>query len=223
MYAQDEGRERNLYVVPYEGGNPRLIGPTRTDRVTPRWAPDNRRLAFASPDSSAGGILIADLPERRFVTRGRSALRLFVGGLAWSPDGRKLLFPPDDPGRFVLLDLETDRETSFSPPSAGCSIARCSRRMAGKSFSALATVTPRSLATGPGDKPLAGAYRSPGGFPLLWAADGWIYLMRGRELWRVRPKWRRSALRIAAAGVLVVGAADDGRSGDAAGLYRQGD
>jgi eukaryotic-like serine/threonine-protein kinase len=116
VYAKDEGKERNLYVVPYEGGTPRLVGPTRSDRVTPRWAPDNQRLAFASSDSAAGGIIVADVRELRFSPRGRSALRLFVGGLAWSPDARKLLFPPDQPDRFVLLDLESNRETMIAPP-----------------------------------------------------------------------------------------------------------
>jgi eukaryotic-like serine/threonine-protein kinase len=189
VYAQDEGRERNLYVVPYEGGAPRLVGPTRSDRVTPRWAPDNQRLAFASADSSAGGILVADMREPRFSMRGRSALRLFFGGLAWSPDGRTLLFPPDEPDRFVLLDLETNRETRIAPPvSRGMlhnpQLSPDGREVllaASDGFSRvllrveLAAKRWQEFAAAPADA-----------LPLLWAPDGWIYLLRGRELWRIR-------------------------------------
>jgi eukaryotic-like serine/threonine-protein kinase len=190
VYAKDEGRERNLYVVPYEGGAPRLVGPTRSDRVTPRWAPDNQRLAFASADSSAGGILVADMRELRFSTRGRSALRLFVGGLAWSPDGRKLLFPPDQPDRFVLLDLETNRQTMIAPPVSrgmlhspqfspdGREVLVAASDGYSRSFWRLELATNRW-------QELTGA---PGGsIPLRWGSDGWIYLLSGLELWRIRP------------------------------------
>lgn len=190
VYAKDEGRERNLYMVPYAGGPPRLVGPTRSDRVTPRWSPDNKRLAFASPDSSAGGILLADVREPRLSTRGRSALRLFIGGLAWSPDGRKLLFPPDEPDSFVLLELETDRETRVAPPvSRGMlhspQFSRDGREILVAASDGSSRVFWRlELATNRWQE-LTGA---PGGsLPLLWAPDGWIYLLSGRELWRIRP------------------------------------
>ena len=189
VYAKDEGRERNLYVVPYEGGAPRLVGPTRSDRVTPRWSPDNRRLAFASADSSAGGVLVADMRELRFSTRGRSALRLFVGGLAWSPDGRKLLFPSDQLDRFVLLDLESDRETIIAPPSSRGMLHSPQFSPDGRQILIAAsdgysrTFWRLELATNRWQE-LTGA---PGGsLPLLWGSDGWIYLLSGRELWRTR-------------------------------------
>jgi Tol biopolymer transport system component len=196
-YAQDEGRERNLYVVPYDGGNSRLIGPTRTDRVTPGWAPDSRRLAFASADSSAGGILIADLIERRFMPRGRSPLRLLAASLAWSPDGRKLLYPPDDPRRLVMLDLETGQETSFSPPAAQGMLhnqvfspdGRAVILRASNGYSHGYWLV--DVATGRW-RPLIG--NSWQGFPLLWATDGYVYLMRGREIWRIRPNGQAAEL-----------------------------
>ena len=53
--------------------------------------------------------------------------------------------------------------------------------------SVLATVTPAP--TGWGKSLLVSGKRLPvkwEGLPLLWSPDGWIYLMRGKELWRVR-------------------------------------
>jgi Tol biopolymer transport system component len=190
VYAQDEGRERNLYVVPYEGGSPRLLGPSRSDWVTPRWGPDSRRLAFAAPDSSARGILVADVRELRFQPRGRSALRLELGGMAWSPDGRKLLFPPDEAGRFVLLDLETDRETRIGPSVShgmlhspqfspdGREVFFAASDGSSRVFWRMELATNRwQEVNGLPDAAL----------PVLWSREGWIYLLEGKELWRVRP------------------------------------
>ena len=54
-YARDEEAGRNVYVVPFEGGEPRLVGAIRSDRNSPRFSPDGRRIAFAPIDSSAPG------------------------------------------------------------------------------------------------------------------------------------------------------------------------
>jgi serine/threonine-protein kinase len=188
-YARDEARERNIYVVPYDGGTPRRIGPTRSDRVTPSWAPDSRRLAFASADSSTGGVLIADLAEEGVARRGRSPLRLVVATLAWSSDGGKLLLPPDDPGRLVMLDVETNQETSLAPPVTRAMLHNhhfSPDRLhvllsAGDGYSS--TLWLGEVSTGRWQRLSGEDWK---GMPVLWSPDGWIYLMRGKELWRVR-------------------------------------
>ena len=188
-YARDEARERNLYVAPYEGGTPRRIGPTRTDRVTPSWAPDSRRLAFASADSSTGGVLIADLAEEGLVRRGRSPLRLLTATLAWSPDGGTLLLPPDDPQRLVMLDLETGRETSLSPPVTQSMLHNHHFSPDGQQVLLSAsdgytrTLWLGELSTGRWQQLNSEKWE---GLPLLWSPDERIYLLRGKEIWRVR-------------------------------------
>ena len=189
VYARDEGTERNLYLVPYEGGPPRLLGPTRSDLVTPRWAPDNRRIAYASADSSAPGIAMLDVADPHPTAGGHAPLRLFFGGLAWSPDGRSVLYAPDDVRRFLLLDVGTGRETSLSPPASLGALHSPQFSPDGREI--LLTASDGSsgilwrleLGTGRWSR----LDVAEGGLPLLWSPEGWIYLMRGTELWRVRP------------------------------------
>jgi eukaryotic-like serine/threonine-protein kinase len=188
VYARDEGSERNLYLVPYEGGSPHLLGPTRSDRVTPRWAPDNRRVAFASADSSAPGIVVMDVADLHPVAQGRAPLRLFMGGLAWSPDGRHVLYAPDDVRKFVLLDVDTGRETTLSPPIAMGTLHSPHFSPDGREILLTASDgTSRiywrlELGTGRWQQ----LSIEGDGLPLLWSPDGWIYLLRGMELWRMR-------------------------------------
>jgi serine/threonine-protein kinase len=189
VYARDEGTERNLYLVPYEGGQPRLLGPTRSDLVTPRWAPDNQRIAFAAADSSALGIATMDVSDPHPALRGHAPLRLFFGGLAWSPDGHHVLYPPDDVRRFVLLDVGTGQETALSPPATlgalhsphfspdGREVLLAASDGSSRIFWRLELGTNRWTRIEIAD----------GGLPVLWSAEGWVYLLRETELWRMRP------------------------------------
>jgi Tol biopolymer transport system component len=56
VYAQDKGRERNL-VMPLEGDNPPCRADSHGSYDAP-LGPDNRRIAFASADSLAGGVIM---------------------------------------------------------------------------------------------------------------------------------------------------------------------
>jgi serine/threonine-protein kinase len=190
VYARDEGGERNLYLVPYEGGPSHLLGPTRSDRVTPRWAPDNRRVAFASADSSAPGIAIMDVSDPHPTTRGHTPLRLFFSGFAWAPDGRRVLYAPgDDVRRFVLLDVDSGREISLSPPESRGALHGPQFSPDGRQI--LLSASDGTSRTSWLFELTTGRWKRldivEGAAPLLWGPDGWIYLIGGAELWRLRP------------------------------------
>jgi hypothetical protein len=88
-----------------------------------------------------------------------------------------------------MLDLDTNRETSLSPPVARSMLhnhhfspdGRHVLLSAGDGYSSthwLGEVSTCQWQALTGEK--------WEGLPLLWSPDGWIYLMRGKELWRVR-------------------------------------
>jgi eukaryotic-like serine/threonine-protein kinase len=198
-YARDEDAGRNVYVVPFEGGEPRLVGAIRSDRNLPRFSPDGRRIAFAPIDSSAPGVTVADLSGVRSRRLGSAPLAIYFGSIAWSPGGDTLLYTAGDQRRLVVLDLGSGRESSlapsrplgwlnnpvFSPGGRELVVAGSTPDL----FNSLWRVTP---ATGTWTQ-----LKTPAGFvrPLLWADDGWIYFVHTPTMWSFVPAqiWRMRA------------------------------
>jgi Tol biopolymer transport system component len=80
-----------LYQVPVLGGTPRRMLAGVTSPVT--FSPDGQRLAFVRPSSSESDLIVANLDgsgERKIATRKLPAYFSFVGGPAWSPDGKSI-------------------------------------------------------------------------------------------------------------------------------------
>jgi hypothetical protein len=100
-----------------------------------------------------------------------------------------VLYAPDDVRRFVMLDVGTGQETTLSPPESLGALHSPQFSPDGREI--LLTSSDGSsriywlleLDTGHWKRlDVAG-----GGVPLLWSPEGWIYLLRGTELWRMRP------------------------------------
>jgi Tol biopolymer transport system component len=198
-YARDDEAGRNVYVVPFGGGEPRLVGAIRSDRNLPRFSPDGRRIAFAPIDSSAPGVMIADLSGGRSRRLGSAPLAIYFGSIAWSPGGDTLLYTAGDQRRLVVLDLGSGLESSLAPPrplgwlnNPIFSPGGRELVVAGSTpdlFNSLWRVTP---ATGTWTQ-----LKTPAGFvrPLLWADDGWIYFVHTPTMWSFVPAqiWRMRA------------------------------
>ncbi len=198
-YARDDEAGRNVYVVPFLGGEPRLVGAIRSDRNLPRFSPDGRRIAFAPIDSSASGVMIADLSGGRSRRLGSAPLAIYFGSIAWSPGGDTLLYTAGDQRQLVVLDLGSGRESSlapsrplgwlnnpvFSPSGRELVVAASTPDL----FNSLWRVTP-ATGTWTQLKALAGFVR-----PLLWADDGWIYFVHTPTMWSFVPAqiWRMRA------------------------------
>ena len=80
-----------LYQVPVFGGPARRILAGVTSPIT--FSPDGKQFAFVRPSSSESDLFVANVDgtgERKIATRRLPAYFSFVGGAAWSPDGKTI-------------------------------------------------------------------------------------------------------------------------------------
>jgi TolB protein len=93
----DRMRTESAVVVASAEGRQRRLGAGRS----PAWSPDGRLIAFAEVTRAthfwhyAVAVAAPDGSDRRILVRLR---RRTVGGLAWSPDSRRLVFVDSSPG-----------------------------------------------------------------------------------------------------------------------------
>jgi WD40 repeat protein len=136
--------------------------------------------------------MIADVDRGQLRRVGAAPLRINFWDIAWSTAGDRIFYATDDPKRYSLLDLTTDRESPFVlPDSVGwLTSARFSpdeRDLVTTSYAHARTQLWR-VALKDGRWTRLGKPSPPGwGLRvLLWADDGWIYLGRSGEIRRMR-------------------------------------
>jgi len=102
------GKSWQVYVVPAEGGTPRVISPEDRNYGDPNWSPDGRSLAFGGlpwvEHDNAGGIFVLDL-ETNQMSKLAGSEHFFSP--RWSPDGRYLAAQTSDGLKQVLFDVKT--------------------------------------------------------------------------------------------------------------------
>jgi dipeptidyl aminopeptidase/acylaminoacyl peptidase len=85
---------REIWMVPAQGGHPIQVTDDPATDSAPAWAPDGRRIAFCSERAGAPAIFAVPVQEGRPVGL---PVRVSPAGLAaaypcWSPDGRRVAF-----------------------------------------------------------------------------------------------------------------------------------
>jgi TolB protein len=95
----------NIYMVDYDGANPRRLTATRSLDIAPAWAPDRSAIAYMSYRTGYADILIHFMNGTKYITpaKGGPAVQNYLP--AWSPDGTKIAFMSSrdgDPEIYVM-------------------------------------------------------------------------------------------------------------------------
>ena len=106
----EPGKSWQVYVVPAEGGTPRMLSPEDRNHGDPSWSPDGLSLAFGAepglePDNACG-IFILDLKTNQ-ISKVVGSERVFAPH--WSPDGRYISAQTSDELKQTLFDFKTER------------------------------------------------------------------------------------------------------------------
>ena len=106
--GQEYGKTWQIYVVPAEGGSPRMLSPSDRNHADPSWSPDGLSLAFgalpAKEPDNAGGVFILDLKTNR-ISKVVGSENMFSPH--WSPDGRYINAETSDALKQTLFDFKT--------------------------------------------------------------------------------------------------------------------
>lgn len=121
----DPNGKGQLWVIPFEGGEPRLLTPPEFpySASRPSWSPDGRTIAFRAVTASPGIWLMSSSG-----TDLKPALDDPVddGYARWFPDGRRMVITRTPPGKqsdlwIIDLDKRSARQLTSHPANDGAS------------------------------------------------------------------------------------------------------
>jgi TolB protein len=117
--ASGPRKSKEIYLMDYDGFNPRRVTVNRSINILPAWSPDGRSLAYVSYRQGQPDIFLAS------IFQGRSAN--LTGGKghayapAFSPDGRRIAYASNRSGNIDVWVASTDgtnpRKLTTSPAS----------------------------------------------------------------------------------------------------------
>jgi TolB protein len=104
-----ERRSKELYIVDYDGFNPRRVTVNGSLNILPNWSPDGRSLAYVSYRQGSPAVFLAYVFEGRStpnVTGERGGSQAFAP--AFSPDGKRIAFASNRSGNMEIWVANVD-------------------------------------------------------------------------------------------------------------------
>lgn len=121
VWDGDRGADLALYVLRVGAGPPRRLTEAPGSVCCPAWSPDGRSLAFVRQSGDEGNVVV--IPAAGGAERNLAPVRPWFGtALAWSPDGKHLVYPdrrsPSEPYSLAVLSLDTLESRKATHPGA---------------------------------------------------------------------------------------------------------
>ena len=109
-YVSSRGGNKEIWAMDYDGGAPHQITHLKTISLTPRWSPDNSKIAFTCyvpwRGITSAQICIYSQDSDRMITFPR--YRGSNSSPAWSPDGQQIAFMSSQNGDPEIYVASTD-------------------------------------------------------------------------------------------------------------------
>jgi serine/threonine protein kinase/Tol biopolymer transport system component len=121
IYESFGGGKLQLWIVPLDGGDPRLLNPA--EAAHPRISPDGKMLAFGSREKEQWYLSVCDLPECAQVRHVRP-MNIRIFNLQWMPDGRAIALnmPTGGAANLMIQPLDGSPERQLTHFSDGKTI-----------------------------------------------------------------------------------------------------
>jgi Tol biopolymer transport system component/DNA-binding winged helix-turn-helix (wHTH) protein len=114
-YDQQANQGSRVYIVPRDGGEPRVVLPEDSWQGHPKWLPDGKSVAVSlgprdGGDPSRAGIYVADVVTHRSYKLPGSG---DINSAQWSPDGRWVAGTTNDYHHIELYDVAKNSWTEL--------------------------------------------------------------------------------------------------------------
>lgn len=113
MDAQKDKSNKDIYMVPFSGGDPVRLTTHDENDDHPRWSPDNRYLAFFSKRNKKKQVFLMNRAGGEAVQL--TEIKQGVSDFSWSPDSKRLALVIADPDPDAPSDDEKDKDKTKKP------------------------------------------------------------------------------------------------------------